>query len=401
MSVVLLALELVLGLLAATVLIPALLVTLQVLLALVPGRARPVASGLRPQVAVLVPAHNEAAGIRATLQAILDQLAAGDRVLVVADNCEDATAAVAAATGAEVIERSDPIRRGKGYALDFGIRYLAEQAPTVVIIVDADCLVTPGSIDQLTRLAMVSQCPAQALYMMQAPPNASIKTPGIKTRIAEFAWMVKNQVRPLGSQRLGLPCQLMGTGMAFPWALISKATLANAELVEDMKLGIDLALAGHPPVFCADALVTSQFPDSAAAAATQRTRWEHGHLGMILAEAPRLLGQAVMRRNLKLLGLALDLAVPPLALLVALLMLLFAVSGGFFLAGFSFWPLLLSGLALGSLTLALLLAWLVWGRSVLPFGDLLSAPLYILGKAPMYLKFWTKRQKEWVRTGRD
>lgn len=391
-----LALELLLGLLAATVLIPTLLVTLQVLLALAPGRARPVASGPRPRVAVLVPAHNEAAGIAATLQAILGQLAAGDRLLVVADNCEDATATVAAAAGAEVIERSDPNRRGKGYALDYGIRHLAAQTPTVVVIVDADCLVTPGSIDQLTRLAMASQCPAQALYLMQAPPGS-----GIKTRIAEFAWLVKNQVRPLGSRRLGLPCQLMGTGMAFPWPLISGARLANSELVEDMKLGIDLALAGHPPVFCAEALVTSRFPDSAAAAVSQRTRWEHGHLGMIQAEAPRLFVRAVLRGNLKLFGLALDLAVPPLALLVALLLLVFAVSGGLFLAGSSLWPLLLACLALGSLSLALLLAWLAWGRRALAFGDLLSAPLYMLGKAPMYLKFWTKRQKEWVRTGRD
>jgi hypothetical protein len=39
---------------------------------------------------VLVPAHNEESGIAATLAALLPQLAAGDRLLVVADNCSDA-----------------------------------------------------------------------------------------------------------------------------------------------------------------------------------------------------------------------------------------------------------------------------------------------------------------------
>ena len=51
----------------------------------------------------------------------------------------------------------------------------------------------------------------QALDLMRSPEGA-----GLKTRIAEFAWVVKNQVRPLGYHHLGLPCQLMGTGMAFP-----------------------------------------------------------------------------------------------------------------------------------------------------------------------------------------
>ncbi|HXM34723.1 MAG TPA: glycosyltransferase, partial [Pyrinomonadaceae bacterium] len=77
-------------------------------------------------VAVLVPAHNESAGLLPTITDIKRQLFAGDRLLVVADNCTDDTAAIAAARGAEVIERNDPSRRGKGYALDFGVRHLCQ-----------------------------------------------------------------------------------------------------------------------------------------------------------------------------------------------------------------------------------------------------------------------------------
>lgn len=36
----------------------------------------------------------------------------------------------------------------------------------------------------------------------------------------------------------------MGTGMAFTWPVISQAALASGHIVEDMKLGMDLALAG-------------------------------------------------------------------------------------------------------------------------------------------------------------
>ncbi|OYY92502.1 MAG: glycosyl transferase [Hydrogenophilales bacterium 28-61-23] len=388
--------EILIGTLTAIILTPTIVLFVQVLLAWTPSRGRALTDRARPRLAVLIPAHNEAAVIAETLRPLLAQLVSSDRILVVADNCSDDTAKIAADKGAEVVERSDPDHRGKGYALDFGIRHLAADPPETVIIVDADCHAMPDAIDRLARQCATTQSPVQTLYLMRNSPGASLKQ-----RIAEFAWLVKNRVRPLGSHRLGVPCQLMGTGMAFPWALICQAKLANSELVEDMKLGIDLALAGHPPVFCVEALVTSQFPESAPAVDSQRTRWEHGHLGMIMLEAPRLIGRALIRGDLRLLAMALDLAVPPLALLVVLISSLFAIAFAGYWAGLSALPLVLSSAALGLLTFTVLLAWLGWGRRILPFADLLSIPLYVLGKAPIYLKFWTKRQKDWVRTSRD
>ncbi len=51
--------------------------------------------------------------------------------------------------------------------------------------------------------------------------------------------------------------------------------------------------------------------------------------------------------------------------------------------------------------LAMLLVGLGWGRQVVSGLDLLSIPVYVLAKIPLYLKFWGKRQKEWVRTERE
>ena len=62
----------------------------------------------RGTVAVLIPAHDEAKGILATLNDIKPQLRPTDRLLVVANNCTDDTAAVAASAGAEVTVRLEP-----------------------------------------------------------------------------------------------------------------------------------------------------------------------------------------------------------------------------------------------------------------------------------------------------
>ncbi len=352
-------------------------------------------AAVRGNVAILVPAHNEEDGITQTLATLLPQLATGDRVLVVADNCADATAERARAAGAEVVERFHASDRGKGFALAFGVDRLRTDPPAAVLIVDADCELAPGSLELLAAELERTRRPVQALYLMTAPADARLAR-----RLAQFAWRVRNWARPAGWHCLGLPCQLMGTGMAFTWDMLRDAPLANASIVEDMKLGIELAKSGQAPVFCERALVTSQFPDSAAASTTQRTRWEHGHLEMILREVPAMLARAVARGDGRLLGLALDLAVPPLALLAGLLALdaLLALAAWFCGAGAG--PVVVAGLLLGLFLLSVLAAWFARGRDLVRFTELLSVPWYIAAKLPVYLRFIVRRQRAWVRTDR-
>src|SRR5205085_486900 len=116
---------------------------------------------------------------------ILPQLRPGDRLLVVADNCADHTAAVAREAGAEVAERHDDNRRGKGFALDFGIKHLAADPPEVVIVIDADTEVGVGSIDILAAAAATR--PAQAMNLLDPPAQA-----GPEARLSAFAFYFRN-----------------------------------------------------------------------------------------------------------------------------------------------------------------------------------------------------------------
>jgi len=388
--------ELLLSLPAVILLIPVSVLLVQVLCALPPRRPATLPQGRRPTVAVVIPAHNESLLIAGTLRRIMPQLAPGDHVLVVADNCTDDTARIAAEAGAVVIERNMSALRGKGYALDFGVRHLELRPPKVVLIIDGDCEVAAGTLDHLARMCMKTGKPVQALYQMNVPAGASLRT-----RIAGFAWLVKNTVRPLGFHRLGLPCQLMGTGMAFPWRVIRNANLATGHLVEDLKLGIDLAHTGAPALFCPEAHVTSHFPSSSDGMAVQRTRWEHGHLAVMLSLGPRTLLDGIRHGDRNLLALALDLCVPPLALLLMLVM-----AAG--VAGVLLWvatglalPMQLAATALALLGGAVLLSWARFGFRVITLAQLAYAPFYALTKIPLYLRFIAGRQVEWIRSKRD
>ena len=96
---------------------------------------------------ILVPAHNETAVIERTVRSLaaIDWPREHYRIIVIADNCTDDTAALARAAGAEVIERHDDQHRGKGYALEYGIaRSAADGFAHAVAVIDADTEVTPN-----------------------------------------------------------------------------------------------------------------------------------------------------------------------------------------------------------------------------------------------------------------
>lgn len=391
-----LLLEVLVGGMDLLILAAVLILSLEVLVASLRRENAPPLTHPRPRLAVIIPAHDEAAGIRSTLQSLAPQLQSGDELLVIADNCTDDTAVIASSAGAEVIVRDDPARRGKGYALDFGMRHLERNPPEVVVIVDADCRLEEGSLDRLARVCAQAHRPVQALNLSHAPEGA-----GVKMRVAEFASTLKNRIRPLGLHRLGLPCHLTGTGMAFPWACISRATLATGHIVEDLKLGLELASSGYPPLFCPAARVSSCFPASEEGFKSQRARWEHGYLGVLVKDVPAVLLKSVATANGSLLALGLDLCVPPIALLTLLGAAAWVASG--FLYGL--WraelPLLMASAAAALLAASILASWIRYGRQILSFRDLTLALLYALWKAPLYARFLAGRKAGWVRTKRD
>lgn len=349
------------------------------------------------KIAVLIPAHNEEIAIASTLEKIIPVLKTEDRLVVVADNCSDKTAEIASTMGATVIERHDLANRGKGYALDYGLKFLETEPPEVVVAIDADCKVAQGAIEQLTECAVANNRPVQAAYLMVKPVNSNSS----KDFVSQFANIVRNIVRPLGLKNLKTSSPLLGTGMAFPWLVISSVNVASGNLLEDIKLGLDLSIIGHNTIFEPQATVTAYLPSSSQAAKSQKTRWIHGYLQLIQSYIPILLKQAIHQKRFDLILSILDLCIPPLTLLVITWSGLMTVSLIFAFLQASWIPFIISLTAGLCLLTALTLAWAKFAITSIPLHKLLTIPLYIFWKIPVYLKFITAPQKVWVRTQRD
>lgn len=397
-------------------------------------------TGFEGRLAVLVPAHNEAEVLAGTLVSIKHQLRATDRLVVVADNCTDTTADIARSQGAEVIERRHDTKRGKGFALDFGVDYLREgpaeniketdafaqpaQTPDIVVIIDADCQLAPGCMAALVEACERVRAPVQGLYLIEGEPALDFRArvaaaghamPEVgeslpRLNVGDIALRLRNHFRPLGLARLGGYVPLQGSGMAFPWSALEGVDVASSALAEDMKLGLDLARAGKGAHFCEAARLTSRSAPSSAAASTQHKRWVHGHIELMLTSAPLLFLSGLLRLDLRRILLACDVWILPLTGLLAVYALVAGLSGvvavlghlgfvgadAFFLSTrFFVW----FGLGGFLLLLGVLRAWVVAGY----YGrvpSLAAIPLYAVRAGMSVATSLLKREKRWVRTKR-
>ena len=346
---------------------------------------------------IVVPAHNEAAILEGRLAALVTAASGRARILLVADNCTDLTAEIARRLGVSVVERFDDERRGKGFALNFARQSLEADPPEVVLIVDADCTMDGESISRLVARCAAANRPCQAVNLQAATRNAS---PAVQ--LSTFAFYIKNVVRQRALQRIAGRVHLLGTGMALPWPAFASAQLATDHIVEDLKMGLELAEAGHGPLFVEDAAVWSS-AETEKNTLAQRQRWEGGFLQNALRTGPGMLLRSVRRGDARGTWAAIDVLIPPFALLLTLdFGALVSAALVIWLTSAAQWPLLVLGISIALAGGGLVLAWINGGSRFVSLSGLARAPLYLLWKLPLYLGLIRRgAPQEWVRTNRQ
>lgn len=266
-------------------------------------------------VAVVIPAHDEEAQIVAAVRSVqaCDYDPARRRIIVIADNCSDRTAAAARATGAEVWERSDSARRGKGHALAWAFeRVLEDDSIKAVCVIDADCRPSRNFLSAAATRIQEGADAVQARYLVSNPERSAATA----LRWAGFALF--NVVRPLGRDQLGLSSGLLGTGMAFSRKLLLRSPWQAFSFAEDREQHMRWVLDGARVAFATEAEVYSPSPAASAGIQAQERRWESGRLGLAARLAPNLLSRSARRRSLMELDAALEPLLPPQSLLLAI-----------------------------------------------------------------------------------
>lgn len=354
-------------------------------------------SSRRLRFDIVVPAHNEASGIQRVIANLkkIEWPTDGFRILVVADNCTDNTAALARAAGAHVLERHDEERRGKGYALDFAFRYsLSNGWAYAVVVIDADSEVSPNLLEVFSSRIENGAKAVQAHYGVLNPHVSW------RTRLMTIAMAAFHILRSRARERLQLSCGIRGNGWCVTHRLLNQIPYGAFSLAEDIEYGIELGLAGYRVHYAGEAHVHAEMVAGEQAARSQRQRWEQGRLHLIRTKTLSLFRAAAERGSGICLDLALDLIVPPLSYVALNVVLLMTFAG----LAVLWWPSLQFWLSLGIacgliLVIYVLRGWQLSGIGLIGLADLLRAPFFVLWKLLLMLRM--PRSTEWIRTRRE
>lgn len=358
----------------------------------------PQAAAPRMRLDVVVPAHDEEHGIAGTVASLLatDYPSELRRVIVVADNCVDATSARASEAGALVWERRDPLLRGKGYALAFAFERVLGGGADGVVVVDADTQVTPNLLKAFESRLQAGAAAAQAHYGVLNPKVSW------RTRLMHIGFTLFHDVRSRGRERLGLSAGLRGNGMAFAARTLREVPHDAFSIVEDVEYGVRLGLLGHRVHYVGEAQVLGEMVSSEKASRSQRRRWEGGRWQLARTHSGSLIRRGLRRRSPMLLDLGMDLLVPPLSY-VALAAAMGTVISVMWvvLAHRSLFPVVPWWGAVLGLTLYVARGLWLSGVGLRGFLDLLWAPVYVVWKLALAVRSSPSRQREWVRTTRE
>jgi 1,2-diacylglycerol 3-beta-glucosyltransferase len=378
-----------------------------------PPRRKPSsgASSVPPLVfAIVIPAHDEELVLAATLSSLALQTypQSLQEILVVADNCTDATASIAHAHGATVLEREDQVKRGKGYALDWALTQILTRScpPDACVIVDADTWVAPDFLERMAA-RLSQQTDSRGFCAVQGRYGVLNADEGWRAALMAAAFDLFNHVKPLGRERLRLGVGLKGNGMALTRALLLAAPWSGESVTEDIDYGLNLARhLGVRVCYAQEAVVRAQMPTTGRQAASQRSRWEGGRYQLLIQHALPLLLDGLRRRSVALCDAAVDLMLLPLAELAGFIALgLFFVIFGLhahLLHHAHFWALTVISTAVG-LIVYVLGGLRISGASRVAYTALLRAPFYAAWKFGLYGTNLIRRRRgstAWVRTER-
>jgi cellulose synthase/poly-beta-1,6-N-acetylglucosamine synthase-like glycosyltransferase len=132
------------------------------------------------------------------------------------------------------------------------------------------------------------------------------------TRLAALAIRGFNVIRPLGRERLGLSCGILGNGFAIARTVLETIPYDAFSVVEDLEYHLHLVIAGERVRYLDRARISADFPESRTGEAVQRSRWEGGRLLTARRWALPLAGK-ILGGRLRLLEPLCDLTGLPLA----------------------------------------------------------------------------------------
>jgi cellulose synthase/poly-beta-1,6-N-acetylglucosamine synthase-like glycosyltransferase len=344
---------------------------------------------------ILVPAHNEEKVIEETLESLqkLDPVGSAE-IVVIADNCTDNTADKARSYNVSVIERHEPNRRGKGYALEYALSKYSMVDFDAVVIIDAD------TVADQNMLSVMARSLTGGAGAVQVSNEFSIAQETSLAFLQQMANKVENLFFYRGRAVLGLPILLRGTGMAIKTDVLVSHPWSSYSVTEDVDYAVNLIMAGIQIGFTDGCRVLSSATSSYRQSYSQKERWASGTFRLIFEKAIPLIGHGIAKLRFDLLELACSLFIlsrPLLIFTAMIIMILALIWGGNYQIHLSVWSAILILMLSGYLLSGILLV----PKKSPAFKAVIQAPFFGIWLIILQVRSLFRRDSTaWIRTER-
>jgi cellulose synthase/poly-beta-1,6-N-acetylglucosamine synthase-like glycosyltransferase/peptidoglycan/xylan/chitin deacetylase (PgdA/CDA1 family) len=225
--------------------------------------------GYVPDVSVVIPAYNEAAGIAATVLSMADSSYRGRlEIVVVDDGSADDTAAIAAGLDLPYVRVIRQANAGKPGALTRGI---AEARSDILVLVDGDTIFQPDTLDHLIA-------PMAAANVGAVSGNTKVgNRHGFLGGLQHLEYVMGfNLDRRLFDLLRTIPTVPGAIGAFRRAALATVGGISTDTLAEDTDLTMAMCRSPWRVVYAPDAIAWTETPSTLRQLWKQRYRWSYG-----------------------------------------------------------------------------------------------------------------------------
>ena len=246
--------------------------TFVVLLGLIKPAKRHPHAERKLRFAVLVCARNEEQVIRLPVKSVLMSKYPADcrEVIVLADNCTDATAAKAREAGATVWEKRIP-SSGKGDVLAWGVeKVVASGRYDAIAVFDADNIASSGWFDVMNDALQDGET---VVTGRRCSSNARAN---MISGWYTVYWDMMNELSNRVRTNLGLSGKLTGTGFAFLLSALEEGCWNTHTMVEDVEFTVQTNIRGGRVAYVPEADYADEQPETLQYMWRQLRRWATG-----------------------------------------------------------------------------------------------------------------------------
>lgn len=268
----------------------------------------------RINFAIAIPAHNEAEVIGETIDQLIKLDYPKDlfKIFVVADNCDDETAEIAKAHGAECFERTTSVRSGKGEALKWLFEKIFKYGSYEgVIVFDADTRVDAQFLKVIKNRLANNAWVIQGKHIISNPQH------GWFPALVWAMMSVDCRLFSQGRSNLGLSARHMGDSICFRTHVLEKLGWGQG-LTEDYEFRLHLILNGIRIVYESKAVGYGQAPATWKEAESQRVRWARGTIDSSRRFRKKLIKEGIKNRSWLQVDGALSVTIPSYSTLTIL-----------------------------------------------------------------------------------